>query len=157
MLGVDTTDEFVHPYAWVKDVEAWTIAVISGRTADQVLRTYGGDPSTSVGDLTFGELDVRRAGSDDDVVFHAQLVPHGDVVVVVENDGYSGAFPEIARRCSADRGWFFSVYWNIHAAGMVTHAVDGAITARFESLYPIAPDEQPWERRPAWRQGPKWR
>ncbi|MGB3443245.1 MAG: hypothetical protein WBA97_31285 [Actinophytocola sp.] len=41
---MDTSDETVQKYAWVKNIEAWTIAVSSGRAADDVLRAYGGDP-----------------------------------------------------------------------------------------------------------------
>ena len=28
------------------------------------------------------------------------------------------------------------------------------VTAQFESLYPLAPDVKPWERRPEWAIGP---
>lgn len=146
------SDETVQKYAWVKNIEAWTIAVSSGPAVDDVLMAYGGDPSAPLGDLTFAEVDELRAGAD--VEFYVQFVRHRDVVVAVENDGYSGAFPEVVRRCTGDGGWFFSVYWNIHAAGMVTQAIDGVITARFESLYPLAPEVQPWERRPEWAIGP---
>lgn len=146
--------ESVRKYAWVNGIEAWTIALISGRAADEVVRIYGGDPSRSVDELTFADLDERRAQAGDDIEFHLRVVPHGEVVVAVENDGYSGAFPEIARRCSADGGWFFSVYWNIHAAGLVTQAIDGTIVANFESLFAMEPEQRPGERRPGWAIGP---
>lgn len=64
-------------------------------------------------------------------------------------------FMVVISRCSSDGGWFFSVYWNVNAAGMVTQAIDGRITAHFEPLYPMAPDVQPWERRPEWAIGPE--
>jgi hypothetical protein len=53
-------------------------------------------------------------------------------------------------------GQFFSVYWNINAFGLLTQAIDGKVTARFESLYPfsLAP-QQPGDVRPAWRWGPR--
>jgi hypothetical protein len=148
-------DESVRRYAWVNGIDAWTIAVISGRIADEAIRIYGGDPSQSLGELTFADLDERRAQSGDSIEFHLQVVPHSEFVVAVENDGYSGAFPEIARRCSADGGSFFSVYWNIHAAGMVTQAIDGAIVANFESLFVMEPEQRAWERRPDWAIGPE--
>jgi hypothetical protein len=147
-------DETLRKYAWVDDIEAWTVAVINGPAADEVVRIYGGDPEQPLGDLRFAKLDDLRLGSDDAIRFHLQVMQRDGLVVAIENDGYSGAFPEIARRCSAHGGWFFSVYWNIHAAGFVTQAVDGAIVAQFESLYPRSPDEGQWERRPEWAIGP---
>ncbi len=151
---MDLSGEAVRKYGWVDDIEAWTVAVIAGATAEEVVRIYGGDPTEPVGDLTFAELDDRRVAPGDSARFHLRIARLGGVVVAIENDGYSGAFPEIARRCSAGGGTFFGVYWNIHAAGFVTEAIDGVVTARFESLYPIAPEARPSERRPEWAIGP---
>lgn len=148
-------EETERKFAWVHEIEAWTVAVIRGPAVDEVIRIYGGDPAEPVGALRFAELDGLRDESDDAIRFHLQVAQHSKFVVVVENDGYSGAFPEIARRCSAHGGSFFSVYWNINAAGFVTQAADGVIVARFEPLYPLAPDVQPWERRPEWAIGPE--
>lgn len=147
--------ETVRKYLWVNDIEAWTVAVISGPAAREVIRIYGGDPAEPMIGLRFAELDDLRVRSDDAIRFHLQVTSRAGVVVAVENDGYSGAFPEIARRCSANGGSFMSVYWNIHAAGNVTQAVDGVIVASFEPLYPLAPDEGQWERRPEWAIGPE--
>lgn len=146
------SDELIRKYEWVTDIEAWTIAVIKGRSFDEVVRIYGGDSSEPAGELSFAAVDERRAGH---VEFYLRIVSHGDALVAIENDGYSGAFPEIARRCSVGGGELFSVYWNIHAAGVVTHAVDEAITARFESLFPIEPEPRGGDRRPDWAVGPE--
>lgn len=68
-----------------------------------------------------------------------------------ENNGWSGSHVEIAGRCSAGGGSFFSVYWGVDAFGLLTQAVDGELTARFESLYPFDPDPpQPGDIRPSW-------
>src|SRR6266498_2520611 len=76
--------------------------------------------------------------------------------VLLVTNGWSGSIPEIARRCSAHGGHFFSVYWNVNAFGMLVEAIDGKVTAHFESLYPIAPDPpQPDEVRPPWSIGPE--
>jgi len=143
--------DLVDRYSWVNGIEAWTIAVISGRTLDEVVRIYGGDPMAPLGELTFAEVDERRAGGP--VEFYLQLVSLGEVVVGIENDGYSGSLPEIARRCSSGGGQLFSVQWNVHAAGMVTQAVDGAVIARFESLFPVAPEPRGGDLRPEWAIG----
>ena len=95
-------------YAWVDQIEAWTVAVVCGRPADEVLGIYGGDPAASVGDHPFAQLaDLQGSGSD--LTFHAQLLDVAGRVVVIENNGWSGSLPEIARRCSADGAEFFSV------------------------------------------------
>lgn len=147
------SDESFRDLGWVDGIEAWTVAVVRGRAADEVVRIYGGDPARPAGEATFAEVDAWRAEDADDVAFYLGILVLDDVVVAIENDGYGGAFPEIARRCSAGGGAFFSVYWNIHAAGMVTQVIDGVVTARFESLYPLAPEVGPWELRPQWAIG----
>lgn len=152
---MDMPDELLRKYEWVNGIEAWTVAVIKGRLPDEVVRIYGGDPAEPVGELTFAAVDERRTLGGDHIEFYLQVVPHGDVVVAVENDGYSGALPEIARRCSANGQELFSVYWNIHAAGQVTHAVDGMIVAEFESLFPVEPEPRGGDRRPVWAIGPE--
>lgn len=149
-------DDLIDKYAWVKRMEAWTVAAVEGRGADEVVRIYGGDPAGPVGDYTFAEADALDGHDPDNIQFFLQVRSHGRYVVAVEHDGYSGSLPEIARRCSAGGGQFFSVYWNINAFGLLTQAIDGTVTARFESLYPfsLAP-QQPGDVRPAWAVGPE--
>lgn len=52
-------------------------------------------------------------------------------------------------------GTFFSVYRNVNAYGMLTHAVDGVVVARFESLHPLQPRRHPHEIRPEWAIAPE--
>ena len=147
----------IDKYAWVSEIEAWTVAVVTGRPADEVIRIYGGDPASPVGEHYFAQMpDLQGGGYPDSLRFHLQILNPGNHVVAIENNGWSGSVPEIARRCSANGGKFFSVYWNVNAFGMLVEAIDGKITAHFESLYPIAPDPpQPGEVRPAWAIGPE--
>lgn len=148
--------EATEKYAWVRDIEAWTVAVIANRTAAEVVRIYGGDPAEPVGEYFFGEAaDLQGGGYPDELRFHLQVFEHEGQVVALENNGWSGSIPEIARRCSAPEGHFFSVYWNVNAFGMVTEARDGNVTASFESLYPLAPEAQQGEVRPDWALGPE--
>jgi hypothetical protein len=148
-------DALTAKYAWVDQVEAWTVAVVRGRPADEVLHIYGGDPAGSVGDYPFGQLADLQGDGVTDLKFHAQLLDVDGRVVVIENNGWSGSLPEIARRCSANGGEFFSVYWNVNAFGMVTAATSGKVTAHFEHLYPFAPQAEPHETRPDWAVGPE--
>lgn len=150
-------DGLVARYAWVKEIEAWTVAVIEGRTRDEVIRIYGGDPSSPAGDYLFSQMFDLQGNDPDSLKFHVQAIESGDHVVALENNGWSGSFPEIARRCSMNGGRFVSTHWDIHAKGMFTQAIDGNITAYFESFYPVAPEEpsQPAEIRPEWAIGPE--
>jgi hypothetical protein len=152
---MDMLGELLGKYAWVNDIEAWTIAVIQSHTAADVIGIYGGDPADPVGDYFFAEAaSLQGMGYPDVLDFHLQILERDKYVVALENNGWTGSVPEIARRCSADNGRFFSVYWNVNAFGMLTEATDGRITAHFESLYPIAPEPpQPGEVRPPWAIG----
>lgn len=141
-------------YAWVNKVEGWTVAVMQCRPVEEVVQIYGGDDAEPMGELAFIDMGRHRNPDISRVEFFMQIVDCAEHMVVLEHNGFSGAFPEIARRCSAT-GWFFSVNWNIHAAGMVTQAIDGAIVAHFEALYPFHPKTEEWERRPPWAVGPE--
>ena len=144
-----------HSYAWVRGIEAWTVAVIADRSLDEVVRIYGGDPNAPVGDYFFSEAVDLQGPHHTDLRFHLQVLEHAGHVVALENNGWSGSHPEIARRCSAQGGHFFSVYWNVIAFGMLTEAVDGRITACFEFLYPVEPDVEQGTLRPDWAIGPE--
>ncbi|MFC4851928.1 DUF6461 domain-containing protein [Actinophytocola glycyrrhizae] len=150
-----SVDALVGNYSWVNEIEGWTVSVMRSRPTAEVIRVYGRDQEVPLGDVPFADMDRHRGPDTGAVELFVQVVRHEQCTVTLEHNGWSGALPEIARRCSADGGWFFSVYWNIHAAGMVTQAIDGHITAQFEPLYPMTPDVQPGERRPAWAIGPE--
>jgi hypothetical protein len=146
--------ELIDKYAWVNEIEAWTVSVVDGRQMDDVIRIYGGDPSTSIGEFTFAGVDDQRGPQLDHLEFYVQPLSLGERVVTIEHNGWSGSLPEIARRCSANGGRFFSVYWNVNGFGLITQAIDGKITATFEALYPFDPAEGQWDRRPDWAIGP---
>src|SRR6266545_2181684 len=119
-------EELIDKYAWANDIEAWTVAAVEGRSASDVIRTYGGDPDNPIGDCHFAQLfDLLGPGEPEPLRFHMQVLTHGEFVVAIEDSGYSGNVPEIARRCSVDGGRFFSIHWNIHAAGTLIQAIDG--------------------------------
>jgi hypothetical protein len=148
-------DALRRKYVWVNGIEGWTVAVMRRRPVDEVVRIYGGADSELMGELAFIDVDRYRDPDISHVEFFVQILECAGHTVTLEHNGFSGAFPEIARRCSAAAGWFFSVYWNIHAAGVVTQAIDGVVTAYFDSLYPLHPKVEEWERRPRWAIGPE--
>jgi hypothetical protein len=151
-MGLETTRG---KYAWVDDIEGWTVSVMRRRPTDDVSQIFGRGGAVPLGGVAFADVERHRGSDTSAVELFVQVAQRDEHTVTLERNGWSGAFPEIARRCSVDGGWFFSVNWNIHAAGFVTQAVDGVITAQFESLYPVAPDVKPWERRPEWAIGPE--
>lgn len=142
-------------YAWVDEIEGWTVAVMRRRHIGDVVRIYGAGEAEPIGESTFVGMDEHRGPDLDRLELFVQVLELGEHTVTLEHNGWSGAFPEIARRCSADGGWFFSVNWNVNAAGMVTHAVDGEVIAHFESVFSIEPEPRGGDRRPAWAIGPR--
>lgn len=113
-------------FQWIKDerYDAVTIAVAEGVSEDAVIRTYGGDPGSS--NLALFDQSVGMTNGDD--VFHLQTLTEGGRVVAIENNGWTGAVAEIARRATANGGRFLSVYWNGAIVNFtVIYAVDGTI------------------------------
>ena len=155
LANPDELKQLTDKYSWLMEIDAWTVAIVKGRSTDEIIRIYGGDPATPVGYFGFGEMaDLQGRGEPESLRFHMQAFSVGSHVIVLENNGWHGSMPEIARRCSAGEGRFFSVYWNINAFGFVTEAIAGKVAAQFEHLYPLAPQASPHERRPEWAIGP---
>lgn len=145
----------VQNYEWVKQYEALTVSVVKDRDRDDVLRIFGADPSNPVvGYYAFSQLpDLQGDGVMSPLGFFVQAFQLRTDVVVLENNGWTGGTPETARRCSADGGLFFSVFWNANAQGTVLEARDGKVTALVEHLYPLLPVAYPHEVRPEWAIG----
>jgi hypothetical protein len=135
-------------YRWAdEDIDlAWTVAVIEGLAADDVIRVYGGDPGQPAGACTFAQLaDVQ--GDIDAPQHHLQVIVHNGLVCVVEWHGWTGTLPEIARRCSVG-GRFFAVHWSLSSNPRINQAVDGRVVAYFEMFA----GDKPYagEPAPAW-------
>lgn len=109
---------------------AWTVAVVQGRDAADVIPVYGGDPARPVGEFVFAGL-ADLQGDLDNPRHHLQVIVHRGAVVVVEWNGWTGLVPEIARRCSVG-GRFFAVHWSLSSNPRVNDAVDGRVAANFE-------------------------
>jgi len=126
--------ELIEQYSWIEHLDVvMTAAVIEGSTEQEVVSVYGGDPSRSTM-MTFSE--AEDAGSEKfGEYFFCQIFPHGPDVVALENNGWSGSVPEIARRASASGGRFFSVFWNANSVFRIVQAVDGQVVAWFDPMH----------------------
>jgi hypothetical protein len=122
-------------YEWVDDHDAMCVAVIRGRTPDEVIEAYGGE----VGDAAPATLDrAWDLGQHGDRVLF--VGPVGDQVLAVEDNGWQGSRPEVLRELSGDQAAALSVFWNVNADSQVALAVDGKLVTHFEVLSP----EQRW-------------
>lgn len=134
--------ELIDRYQWVQQLDVvLTFAVIQSRSVDDVVRIYGGDPEQR---QLMTTIEAEDAGLDDGDDFYFQVFEHQDAVVALENNGWSGTVPEIARRASADDGHFFSVHWNGNGMFRLVEARGGKVTAYFEPTFaaqPAAPDD----------------
>ncbi|WTW93787.1 DUF6461 domain-containing protein [Streptomycetaceae bacterium NBC_01309] len=128
-------DTLVERYRWAEQdgLVALTITVVTGRTEEEVVAAFGGTQAPrrimtfrQIGDV----LALPEAGS-----FHPMLVVSTDsCVVTIENTGYHGSIPEIARRASAQGGRFFSAYWDMHGDHQVMYAEDGRVQVVFDPV-----------------------
>ncbi len=142
--------DLIEKYDWADDPGldlALTVAVVERCARDRVIEVYGGQPMSPVGALTFDEALVPK--SDFGKYFQIQVLERDRHVMVVENNGWSGSVPEIARRASADGGRFFGVYWSFNAIHMLSQAIDGKMTAYLE-LMPGSPSYDANELVPPW-------
>lgn len=138
--------ELTGKYDWIKYLDVvLTFAVVSGRTPDDVVRVYGGDPA---GPHLMTTAEAEDAALDDAGHAYVQVFEHQGVTVALENNSWSGTIPEIARRASTSKTHFMSVHWNVNGAFQVVEAVDGRIVAFLDPARVGAKD--PGEVRPSW-------
>ncbi|SDD70631.1 DUF6461 domain-containing protein [Actinokineospora iranica] len=127
--------DLMSKYGWVDTAYdlALTVAVIEGSTTDELVSVYGGKPGEPVGLLSFAESEVPE--QDFGHYFTLRVRERGSHLIAVENNGWSGSVPEIARRASHNGGRFFSVYWNVNGLSHIVQAIDGKIVAYLEPLF----------------------
>lgn len=126
--------EQVRRHRWAdEDADlAWTLAVVTGRTTNEVIRAYGGDPDQEPTVLRFAEAQVPP----DELGAYSlvQVRQDGGRVVLIENNGWLGKRAEIAERASEHNGSFLGVFWNLNANYKVIQAKNGKLTASFDPL-----------------------
>jgi hypothetical protein len=147
-------DDLVARYAWAdaNTLEACTVSVIAGKSEDDVIRAFGGDPGQSRL-MTFAEAADEQADHLYEEYELLRVVTSKEHVVAIEW-GYHGSLPEIARRASADGGEFFSVHWDVNARYQVMRALDGRVDGAFD---PSEVEDAPWAdpeyQVPSWAEG----
>ncbi|MEV1116136.1 DUF6461 domain-containing protein [Actinosynnema sp. NPDC049800] len=130
--------QLIDSYDWIEHQDVvMTFAVIQRSTVQEVVRVYGGDPAKS---QLMTTIEAEDAALDDRGCFYVQVFEHETSVIALENNGWSGTVPEIARRASAGGATFFSVHWNVNGLFRVTEAEDGTVTASFDPMRVDADD-----------------
>ncbi|MEU7868846.1 DUF6461 domain-containing protein [Dactylosporangium sp. NPDC049140] len=120
-----------YAYRWLRRSElrhAATVTVVTGATAADVVRAFGGDPD--------GPEPLRDDAQDQVMVLDA-----GDAVLAVENNGYAGSHREVLVAASAG-GRAASMYWNVNGLTRLSFAERGRILAQHE---PWGREEWPQE------------
>ncbi|MGH3759887.1 DUF6461 domain-containing protein [Actinophytocola sp.] len=141
--------QLIDKYAWIQEYDtlAWTVAVIQGRTEPDVIAVYGGDPAESLESRPFDDAIVPD--EDFGTWFYLQTVTADTAVVAIENNGWTGTVPEIARRATAAGGRFCSVHWNVEGRWRIVQANDGQVTACFD-VSMAADGMDTFDKLPAW-------
>ncbi|WP_330338668.1 DUF6461 domain-containing protein [Streptomyces sp. NBC_00557] len=152
--GAASWEDLVARYARADadEPDAYTFSVIAGRTEDEVIRAFGGDPGASRL-MTFAEsVEEQAAHLYEDYELLRVLTVDRHVIAI--EWGCHGSIPEVARRTSADGGEFFSVYRNVNARYQVMHAFDGRVDGMFD---PFELEDAAWmdpePDTPAWAEG----
>jgi hypothetical protein len=118
------------PYRWVRRSalsQAATVTVVTGSTAEDVLRAFGADPARPES--------LRRI--TDDVTARMSVDPWvavleaGTAVLAVEYNGFQGTDGTVLCRASAG-GRAASMFWNINAMTRLSFAKGGQVLASFE-------------------------
>lgn len=117
-------------YRWVRRSAlsmAATVTVVTGTTAEDVLRAFGADPAQPES--------LRRI--TDDVTARMSVDPWvavleaGTAVLAVEYNGFQGTDEAVLRRASAG-GRAASMFWNVNAMTRLSFAEGGQVLASFE-------------------------
>jgi hypothetical protein len=124
----------VRRYGWADEDPdlAWTLAVVTGRAIDDVIRAYAGDPDQEPTSLRFAQAQVPP----DELGAYSliQVRQEAARVVLIENNGWLGKRAEVAQRASGSDGTFLSVFWSLNANYKVVQAENGRLTASFDPL-----------------------
>lgn len=121
-------------YEWIVDYDhsclavAGCVTVVSGLDVASTVAAFGGDPL----------MPPRPLASVFDQGFYMDIAAIGrvgDVVVVVEPNGFAGSGPEVLRRASSN-GAAVSVFWNVNDHTRISYAVAGAVVTSFDLSAP---------------------
>jgi hypothetical protein len=128
-------------YKWIAKSslsEAATITVVVGLASDEVVRTFGGDPSAPISIQAFVErLNLQRG-----YTYQAPLtvLAVDGAVLAVEENGFQGADDDRIKALSR-KGKAASVYWNVNANFRLTFAERGKLVYSGDAAYEAAPPD----------------
>jgi hypothetical protein len=126
--------------------------VAAGKTENEVIRAFGGDPEVSRL-ATFAETVEEQAAHLYEDYELVRVLTVDRCVIAIEW-GYHCSIPEVARRTSADGNNFFSVHRSVNARYRVLHTLDGHVDGMFD---PFELEDAAWMDPepdvPAWAEG----
>lgn len=117
-------------YRWIERSSlelAATVTVVSGSTAEDVLRAFGADPARPESLRAITDDVTGRMSIDPWVA----VLDAGTAVLAVEYNGFAGTDKEVLRRASAG-GRAASMFWNVNAMTQLSFAEGGEVLAAFE-------------------------
>jgi Family of unknown function (DUF6461) len=117
-------------YRWVRHSSlhmAATVTVVTGSSADDVLRAFDADPARpeSLSDIS-DDVTARMAMEP-----WVAVLDTGGAVLAVEYNGFEGFGQDVLCRASA-RGRAASMFWNVNAMTRLSFAEGGHVLASFE-------------------------
>lgn len=130
--GNDELDRF----SWIGSSaiqEAGCLTLVSGADTQAVLDAFGAVPERSRS-LDFDEFCEESFAYHDRYSMIA-VREVGEWLLVVEDNWFEGARPEVLRTLSAGTE-VVSAFWNVNALTRFSHAVDGEVRTCFEALMP---------------------
>lgn len=112
--------------------DAATVTLVTGSTADDVVRAFGADPDRPVSlDELLAEMSVDP---------WVAVLDLDGAVLALEFNGWQGSTQEVLTRASAG-GRAASMFWNVNAMTRLSFAERGAVLASFEPPYEdVAPE-----------------
>ena len=114
-------------YAWIHDAPLFVAAcltVVTGMTADDVLADLCGDRGEVPMSGSTARFGVARLPSGSEMRVGVTAIPGG--VLVVEDNGYVGAEPDVLARLSAS-GRAASMFWNVNEHNAFSFAENGQL------------------------------
>lgn len=100
-----------------------TITVVTGLSADAVVRAFGADPQRPE--------PIAAQWEQTDIDPWVAVLPVCGAVVAVEFNGWQASMPPTMRRASVG-GRAASAYWNVNALSILSFAANGQLLASFE-------------------------
>ncbi len=132
----NTGSQEVEQFEWVGDSaiqEAGCLTLVRDTDVERVAEAFGAVLERARG-LDFEEF-CEEAFAHHDIYSMIGVRRVGAWTLVVEDNWFEGARPEVLRRVSAGTE-VVSAFWNVNALTRFSHAVDGEVRTSFEALMP---------------------